>query len=318
MLKMMLPILLGASLFLTAATPSQAVNSSLQMGSMEIDIWPEYDRPSALIIYRIDFTSVTSFPAMVSFTIPTSAGEPYSVAMKDMDGLLYDLEYSSLPDGNWNHIEFITSTPDIQLEFYDPISQNADGSHSYAFRWMSDYAIDDLKIVIQKPKYATNMKIQPDFGAGAINSDDNLTYFTADVGTVSLAKDFNIGISYFKANDFLSASTLPVRAVNSLPQKLSIWQTLRTLSSAVWQNNNLMTAGALFFAGLFLLLIGMLLTMHKKYQLKAPLGGKEQKPKKTPAENASETIAVYCHACGKRARPGDLYCRACGSKLIRR
>jgi len=59
--------------------------------------------------------------------------------MKDLDGLLYDLEYSVVSDGNWNRIEFISSTPDIQLEFYDPIKQAADGSYNYSLRWISDY-----------------------------------------------------------------------------------------------------------------------------------------------------------------------------------
>ena len=196
---------------------------------MEIDIWPEYDQPQALVIYRISFASLTSFPAQVSFKIPASAGDPYSVAMKDLDGLLYDLEYTVIPDGSWNRISFITSTPDIQLEYYDPIQQDSNGNRDYSFRWISDYPINSLKIVVQQPKYATSMTILPNFGEGVVDPDDGLTYYTSYIGSVNLGESINVTINYQKSNNQLSASTLPVRAVNSLPQKTGLLNTLREI-----------------------------------------------------------------------------------------
>jgi uncharacterized OB-fold protein len=32
-------------------------------------------------------------------------------------------------------------------------------------------------------------------------------------------------------------------------------------------------------------------------------------------QQASETSAVYCYQCGKRAQPGDVFCRTCGMRL---
>jgi hypothetical protein len=318
MLKKLMPLLLILSLFLTASLPAQTLNQSLQVNNMEIDIWPEYDQPSTLVIYRVSFASLMSFPARVSFKIPISAGDPYSVAMKDLDGLLYDLEYSVIPDGSWNRIEFVTSTPDVQIEFYDPYSPGANGAHTYSFRWVSDYPVSDLKIVVQQPKYAKDMMIQPDLGTGVINNDDGLTYYTADVGSIHQAESINIFLAYNKINDQLSASTLPVRAAASLPQANNLWQMLRELITPVWENHSLVTAGGLLFAGILLLAFGWLLSTRNKTPRPNLTGEEESKSDKESESNESDTAEVYCHVCGKRAHPDDVYCRACGSKLIKR
>ena len=318
MLKKLFLILLVASIFLTASSPAQTIDPGLQINQMEIDIWPEYDQPSTLVIYRISFASLTSFPSKVSFKIPVSAGDPYSVAMKDLDGLLYDLEYSVIPDGNWNRIEFITSTPDIQLEFYDPITMNSSKTHSYSFRWISDYPINNLKVVIQKPKYATGMTIQPDFGSGQISPDDGLMYYTTDAGSVKLGETVNIFLTYPKTSFELSASILPVRAASPLNRQTTLQATVREIFTSIWENRSLLVAGSLLFAGILLLLIVLLLSTRKKFPRLTPREKNETISPKRRLTNTSETLDVFCHICGKRAHPGDLYCRACGSKLILR
>ncbi len=317
MLKKLLPCILLLSLLLTAASPAQTANQNLQVNNMEIDIWLEYDQPSTLVIYRISFASLMSFPARVSFKIPISAGDPYSVAMKDLDGLLYDLEYSVIPDGSWNRIEFVTSTPDVQIEFYDPYSPGANGAHTYSYRWVSDYPVSDLKIVVQQPKYATNMMIQPDLGAGVINNDDGLTYYTADVGSVRLAESINIFLAYNKITDQLSASTLPVRAAAALQRQHNPWQMLRELITPIWENHSLLIAGLLLFAGILLLALGWHLATRNKNP-RPNLAGEEDAKSNKESESDEAEAEVYCHVCGKRARPSDVFCRACGSKLTKR
>jgi hypothetical protein len=318
MFKKFLPLFLVASLFLCASVPAQNTDTNLQVSTMEIDIWPEYDQPSTLVIYRISFASLTNFPAKVSFRIPTSAGDPYSVAMKDLDGLLYDLEYSVIPDGNWSRIEFITSSPDIQLEFYDPIKQNTDGAHSYSYQGISDYPIEDLKIIIQQPRYAASINLFPDLGPGKINSTDGLMYYTSDVGTVAVNTTINLALSYQKTNSKLSAGSLTVSAVNPVSENNSGWNHFVRLMAAVWENQTLISSGLLILAGILLLLAAILLSTHKRnLTLLSDEGNRETRQKKRTV-NSSEIIEVYCHVCGKRARPGDLYCRVCGSKLIQR
>jgi hypothetical protein len=312
MVKKLIPILLILLLLILNVVPVHA--DTLRISQMEISIWPEYDRPETLVIYRISFSSITDFPARISIRIPSSAGTPYLVAMKDLDGLLYDLEYTLTSDGSWNRIEFIASSPDLQIEFYDPVTQTSDAKRQYSYRWLSDYPIDSLKIEVQKPKYASTLTIEPDFGNGQVNPDDGLTYFVADVGNVSQGVVVNVKLTYLKTNDELSASLTPVHAVNPISRQNNPWEILKRIAQSIFENRALTNAGILLLAAILLFLGANLLAARlqrkKLTWLLQPL-----RPKPDSAETIEQN-ATYCHQCGKRAKPGDLFCRVCGSKLI--
>ncbi len=312
MVKRIITLLLSFSLIFLTASPVQADAS--RISQMEISIWPEYDRPETLVIYRISFSSITDFPARVSIRIPASAGNPYLVAMKDLDGLLYDLEYTLISDGSWNRIEFITSSPDLQIEFYDPVIQLTDAKHEYSYRWVSDYPIDALTLEVQKPKFATTMTTEPDLGAGVVNTDDGLTYYTADIGEISQGVILNLKLSYLKTNDELSASLMTVHAVNPIENQNAPMYIGKEILQSVVENQTLTTTIVLLLAAILLFIVVSLLSSRFN-KVRLPVRKTKSNEESDPADSA-EKSQVYCHQCGKRARPGDLFCRVCGSKLI--
>lgn len=312
MRKRILFILVLISLFVSAF--AQVPSKDLKISYMEIDIWPEYDQPSVLVIFRVSFSSITNFPARVSLRIPASAGDPYSVAMKDLDGMLYDLEYSVVNDGAWNKIEFVTSSQELQIEFYEPYYQASDITRAYDFSWISDYPIDDLVVIVQKPKFATIMSTIPDAGKGVLNEDDGLTYYSMDFNSIDQGATVDVGLSYIKTNDGLSASTVPVKPVAPLPGSKTFWETLVSIFPSLWQNKSIIVSGLLLLVALmiFSLLVVVVTGIRKSKNepvKKVPLKIKEQAIGKEAKE-------IYCFHCGKRARSGDVYCRTCGSKLV--
>lgn len=310
-MKKLVLIFLVICLSLTVVTAAQA--DTLRISQMEISIWPEYDRPETLVIYRISFSSITDFPARVSIRIPSSAGAPYLVAMKDLDGLLYDLEYTQVSDGSWNRIEFITSSPDLQIEFYDPVNELNDARHEYSYRWVSDYPIDALTLEVQKPKFATTMTTEPDLGEGVVNTDDGLTYYTADVGEISQGVILNLKLSYLKTNNELSASLMTVHAVNPIKNQNAPMYIGKEIWQSVIENQTLTTTFILLLSAILLFIIVSLLSSRLN-KIKLPL--RKAKEEESDSADSAEKSQVYCHQCGKRARPGDLFCRVCGSKLI--
>jgi hypothetical protein len=301
------------SFFLTAFT--QVSVSNLAISHMEIDIWPEYDQQSVLVIFHLSFSSITDFPALVSLRIPVSAGKPYSVTMKDLDGMSYDLEYTVIPDGNWNRIEFITSSKELQIEFYEPYYfMQSLTIRGYDFSWISDYPIDDLKVSIQQPKLSSSMTIDPNAGSGVLNPADGLTYYSLNFGKIDQGSAVNIKIAYTKNGNGLSASTVSVNPASPLPGPRSVWQTLKSVFPSIWGNQSLMVTtslllGALLLFALLLIVFRVPDANHEKRirpettRLKAQAANKEEKE-------------IYCYQCGKRARPGDAYCRVCGSRLV--
>lgn len=312
MQKKIFLLFLILSIFLTTVTPVQA--SDLSISHMEIDIWPEYDQPSVLVIFHVSFSSVSSLPARVSLRIPASAGDPYSVAMKDLDGMMYDLEYSVIPDGDWNRIEFVTSSQDLQLEFYKPYFNKSNVSRGFFFSWISDYPIQDLSVNIQQPKTAMDMVIQPNANAGVVNPNDGLMYYKIDYGSLEKGASLTISLAYVKTNEELSASIGPVNPASPLPSQRTIWQSIESVLPSIWGNRNLMITAALLLGALFF--FALLLLVVRGPILTRPARHKAERSNSKAKNILKEEKEIYCFQCGKKARPGDAFCRTCGSKLL--
>ena len=93
---------------------------TLLINQLQIDIWPEYDRPDVLVIYRIIVSSSNPLPIQMEMRIPLEANKPFNLAGKDINGMLYNLDYTTRMVGEWILVSFTTPSPEIQLEYYDP------------------------------------------------------------------------------------------------------------------------------------------------------------------------------------------------------
>ena len=61
----------------------------LKLASLEVDLWPEYDRPDVLVIYRIGLPSNASHtPSSSACASPPLQVHPTRVAAKQPDGSL--------------------------------------------------------------------------------------------------------------------------------------------------------------------------------------------------------------------------------------
>lgn len=73
-----------------------SAQNEITLASLEIDLWPEYDRPDMLVIYRLTLDNSVKLPAQLTLRIPAAVGAPYNVAYEDAaDGMLYNLNYST-------------------------------------------------------------------------------------------------------------------------------------------------------------------------------------------------------------------------------
>ena len=74
-------------LFVPVLTRAQ---QDIPFSSVEVDLWPEFDRPTMLVIYHITLPAQAKLPAPMSLRIPASVGTPNAVAAKQPDGALVD------------------------------------------------------------------------------------------------------------------------------------------------------------------------------------------------------------------------------------
>ena len=72
-------------LILALPTPARVaaaplLQEAVSIQTLQIEVWPEYDRPAALVIYHITLASSVKLPAELSVRIPASTGGPSAVA----------------------------------------------------------------------------------------------------------------------------------------------------------------------------------------------------------------------------------------------
>lgn len=295
--------LILALVLMVAVLPAHA-QSAVVFDQMMIEIWPEYDRPGVLVIYRITLDAATTLPAQVSLTIPRAVGAPFNVAMQDLDGLLYNLAYTTEVQNDTQKVIFTTPAASLQFEYYDP-SLTKDGSNrQFKFEWDAEYIINNLSISVQQPASASNMQIIPSLGPGQVK-EDGLTYYTTDIGKVDAGTHLSVELSYTKPDDQLSVGLQPV-------------QPSQPLSASTTGKTNPVDILPWILGGIgVILLVGGFLWFWLTKNRPVTVGDTRRRHRPAPAlrTTATNDEAIYCHQCGRRASVGDVFCRTCGARL---
>jgi hypothetical protein len=300
--------LIVTSLALVGGSECACAQAQLAFSELEIDIWPEYDQPGVLVIYHITLAPEVSLPADISLRIPTSAGEPSAVAVRDAGGGLFSVTHSRQVNGEWSTITMNTTMPELQLEYYDTTLSIQGSSRHYEYAWPGDYAVEALTVDVQQPVDARNMHIKPDMGSSAAR-EDGLNYFSTQAGALQVGQTFEVVVDYDKDTQVLSAENLQV--LPSAPVSNITPATRNLLSVLPWILGGL--GVVLIFGGVFWWYWQSGLG---KMQTKAP----HRRRKLVLTASEEDVIPeghVYCHHCGKRAIDNDRFCRACGTRLRR-
>lgn len=306
-MRKLVPLLV---MILVLLLPSVAwAQNPITLDKLQISIWPEYDKPSVLVIYQVTLSATTSYPATLSIRIPTDAGDPNAVAARQVDDSLFSIDHTRQVVGEWAIITFTTTTPELQLEYYDPSLTKNDTARHFTYLWPGDYTVSQLSVQVQQPFDATQMRISPSLGQG-VPGDSNLTYYTQDLGTVSAGQDFQISIDYQKASDVLSAENLPIEPSDTIPQGTVADINLKTWLPWVL---GILGAGLIFGGIIWFWQSGRQQPANQPRRRRSRSGAYERD---TLSSSAGDT--TYCSQCGKRASPGDQFCRYCGSSLRRK
>lgn len=276
-----------------------------RFSKVEVDIWPEFDDPGVLVIYRIVLPADTSLPADISMPIPISASPPNAVAALQPDGALINLVFEEEPDGEWSRLNFTTTSPEFQVEYYDPGLEIDGKARHFEYNWPGSHAVDTFYVQVQRPVGVSEMRLSPNLGNG-VQGNDGLIYYTADVGSLNTGQAFTISLDYVKETDGLSITALGLQSSQPINSPMS--------SEITWQDAIPWVLGGL---GVGLLVGGLIWFWQSGRQIEKQDTRKANQRRKKPAamENTDESGYIYCHQCGKRAQSNDRFCRACGTAL---
>ena len=297
--KITLIILFALSIFVLSAQAQETT----RFETLNIDLWPEYDRPSVLVIYKAELSPEVSLPAEVTLRIPVEAGAPAVVAVGPDANSVADAVFETQVMGEWLEVSFIATTPAIQFEYYDPGLVKDGVQRSFDYTWPGDYGVDALVLQAQQPLGAANMTVSPSMGR-TVQDQVGFSYNIIEVGELDQGSTFDIGLSYEKETDALSVESLQIQPSATITPGSS---NLFNLDQPwVW----------------FLIALGLILIVGGAYWYWRS-GRQEAQPQKRHRRRSAEDDqaevrtgkVVYCHQCGKRAAPGDQFCRTCGTRL---
>ena len=305
MIKRIAPLLLVLFLMLISFKLTQAQAETV-ISSIMVDLWPEFDRPSMLVIYHMTLSPQVNLPAEISFPIPRSAGSPHAVAIKQPDNNLISVPYTLERRDDWRFVVFQATAPEIQLEYYD-FSLIMDGvDRFYTYSWPGAYPVDAFILTIQQPRSASGMLFRPSMFA-AKSGADGLTYYLMNVGALTIGQQFEVSLTYQKETDVLSYSDMPVAPVEPLNDTTVGFTNLSGKLPWVLGSLGLLL---IFGGALWYWRTGLKKTGSRSIEYIL------QKIENTPTQSQSGEIEfAYCPACGKRASPGDRFCRTCGTVL---
>jgi hypothetical protein len=278
-------LMLACALPAFAAAPAK---NAPRLESLQIDLWPEYDRPAVLVMLKSMLAKEVALPAAVALRIPAASGGPSAVAHAGAEkGELLNLPYERSDAKDYITLRFNVPNRYFHVEFYDPLATQA-SERRYRYAWPGDLAADKVSVVVQEPAQSSNFSVKPAMDE-ATTGPDGLRYRRGQLGAFKPGSASAVEISYAKPDARTSteilkpAASAPPATTGALPAKQDSTQLLLALGVIL----------PLLLAGL----TGFLWW--------------RQRPERSQASG----VGRFCTQCGSRAAAGDRFCAKCGAAL---
>ncbi len=191
---------LALALLLPALVHAQAAaTANPRLASLGIEIWPEYDRPAALVILRGALAEDAKLPAAITLRLPGTSGGAAAVAYSTTaDGNLLNLKHERATSGQFVTLKFEAPTRFFHVEFYEPIPTTS-AARSYRYVWPGDLAAARIMLVVQEPATATDLAVEPNLDRTQ-TGQEGLRYRTGELPAQEPGKPLAIAVRYTKTD----------------------------------------------------------------------------------------------------------------------
>lgn len=316
-------LLLLLAVFLAA--PAQAQSSPAAIEQLTVDLWPDFDQPSVLVLLTGKLPASTPLPATVTVSVPAAA-TLNAVARVTADGtMIDDVQYSLDTAAQMLSI----TLPDLsfRVEYYEPYQRN-DLERQFTFTWQTSAPVQQLLVSVQQPAAATAMTVSPS-PVSVTPGNNGLQYHNMPATSLSANQPYTLDVNYTMSSSALTTSLVEPPAATGIPSELLP----DAGSSGSSPDSTLLLVGA---AVMGLLVVGGLvwLVLNRSDLRAAPqrsrrgaMGqsrrrtsapAKRAAPPPPPVESApppAGQAARFCHNCGQPSHAEDRFCRYCGTEL---
>lgn len=281
----------------TQGKPLTAQQPVSSLDWLAVDLWPDYDRPSVLVLMTGGLSDDASLPADVTLPLPQEADLNAVARISEQNEMIDDIDFERGED------TVTLTTPDrrFRVEYYLPY--DAQGlQRNFTFNWPGGLAVSQVDASVQQPSAAMSLSVEPT-AESVVSGNDGLQYHNLPVRQLAANESFQAEITYTMSTDQLTAAAQTGDATGATGP-------VDTSSGGFLASVNWPPVLAGLGIALLLLAIG--------WQVFAARVATRQKPRKPrPLRAVRESDVKYCHQCGARAQVGDRFCRECGTELKR-
>jgi hypothetical protein len=306
-----------AFLFTVMTWPAQAQDSpssaegSPSLANLEIALWPEFDRPEVLVIYRGLFAPETPLPLPVEFRIPADVGQPTAVAYVGEGGQRLNQEHTTRVEDDWLVVSFELPSQGFQLEYYDTLPVDSTGQRQFTYTYTADYPLTALQLELQVPPTAEAFTLEPPADS-VVPEADGLTYHLVQAGPLAQGETESWTFSYQKPDSDLTVSTF-AQAETPVPAPPPVAGGTDNSSVLIF----LLAFVALVGVGAAAFWLGRR-TQPISEPAPPPTGQRKRRGsgRGTPTQQQlppSGREEMFCYKCGTQVRPDADFCHRCGA-----
>jgi hypothetical protein len=278
-----------------------SAQTDVTLSSVEVNLWPEYDQPSMLVIVDFLASPDTPLPVDLTFRIPLEANL-IAVAYATGEGGWINAPFTGPTEvGEWQVLTMpIQQYTMHRFEYYQPLTI-AGGQRTYSYLWEGAYAVDEFFVTVLEPLDAISFFMEP--AHSSVEQLGALTYYESETVALARGQQYVMNLRYEKTTDRLhrpaSQDLQPATPLDeSTPGRVSLNNYLPYLIGGI---------------GVFLILGGA----FYYWQAGSVPSKQMRRQRSAKAENDTDAAASYCPQCGTRTKPGDRFCRTCGARLRR-
>lgn len=276
------------------------------LATLQISLWPEFDRPDVLVIYRGLLPEEMSLPVPLEISIPAGVTAPSAVAYVDEAGQRLNLEYTSRVEGDARIVSFALPSLGFQLEYYDALPIETTGRRSYTFDYRADYDVADLGIEFQVPPTAQEFVLEPPADS-VVPESGGVVYHLVQAGALTQGETRSWTFRYDKDNPDLTLAILE-QAQEQAPSALP------TQGAPAGEDNSTVL---IFFVAFVALVavggvafwLGRRTVSDQAPEAEAPMPARKKRAGRGIGQGA------FCHKCGTQLRSDSEYCHKCGAAV---
>lgn len=290
----------------SAAQPAAAQPAAPQLAAWDVQLWPEYDEPSLLVIITGAVAEGSALPQPLRIPLPAGA-RLHAVAYPDATGNLLTLPWTTEPGADGQTVVFDLNQPRFVVEYYADIL-SPPPSRSFELNLVAPYAAQQASLALRQPSRASDMQTTPVMTPGPADALGNPTY-TLDLGPLQAGQSVPLRVSYRKADALPSVESQPAATAPAAS----------AATPAAGQNWLLLIAGAalglLAGAALIYLLIRRRPSNASRQARRREQRKKGAQPARPQAAGPAPATAAsqFCVQCGQKFQGNDKFCRNCGA-----